>query len=331
MKTERRHELATNELADWLGDVIERIKPYSTAITGTALACVVLMAAYFFWSRQSTAKVVESWGRYFAALDEGNAGSAESLKNVADEFASTPAGQWSRLSLADSMLGKGVQELFDDRDAAEESLKEAEAGYTSVIEHAPPDSLLTERATFGLAETYESLGKVDDARKLYQTVQDLWPQGAFAGQAAGRIADLDRDSTREFYDWFAAQHPEPKASSGAGKKFPFGAEGLDLDKSPLFDSQSPDEKKKKKETADDSLLGDSPLKKAVRMRDEKPKKKPARSDEESADGEDKSGEPSEDTPTEPSEDAPAEPAEETPAEPAEDAPAEPAKSPGNDP
>jgi hypothetical protein len=328
MKTERRHELATNELADWLGDVIERIKPYSTAITGTALACVVLMAAYFFWSRQSSAKVVESWGRYFAALDEGNTGSAELLKNVADEFASTPAGQWSRLSLADSMLGTGVQELFDDRDAADESLKGAEAGYTSVIEHAPPDSLLTERATFGLAETYESLGKVDDARKLYQTVQDRWPQGAFAGQAASRIADLDRDSTKEFYDWFAAQHPKPKATSGVGKKLPFGAEGLDLDKSPLFDSQSPDEKKKKKETADDSLLGDSLLKKAVRMRDEKPKKKPAKTDEESAD-DDNSAEPSEDT--EPSEDAPTEPAEETPAEPARDAPAEPAEAPGNDP
>jgi len=321
MKTERRHELATNELADWLGDAIERIKPYSTAITGTVLACVVLVAAYAVWSRQSTAKVVESWGRYFAALDEGNEGGADSLKNVADEFATTPAGQWSRLSLADSMLGKGVQELFDDRDAAEESLKEAVAGYTSVIEHAPPDSLLAERATFGLAETYESLAQLDDARKLYQTVQDRWPQGAFAGQAAGRIADLDRDSTRGFYDWFATQHPKPKATGGPGQKPPFGTEGLDLEKSPLFDSQSSDEKKKTKNAADDSLLGDSPLKKAVRLNDEKPKKKPAKTDDESADGEDKSGEPSED--------APAVQSEETP--PSEDTPTEPAEAPGDAP
>ncbi|HUY35998.1 MAG TPA: hypothetical protein VMV69_24885 [Pirellulales bacterium] len=274
MKTERRHELATNELADWLGDTIERVKPYSTAITGTVLAGVVLLAAYAVWSRHSTAKVEESWGRYFAALDESGEGNTDALKNVADEFATTPAGHWSRLSLADAMLGKGVQQLFDDRDAAEESLKEAVAAYSSVIDHAPPDSLLAERATFGLAETYESLGQVDDARKRYQSVQDHWPRGAFAGQAAGRLADLDRDSTREFYDWFATQHPKPKDDRGAGQKPPFGAEGLDLEKFPLFDSPSSDEKKTKKEAADNSLRGDSPLKKIVGLRDEKTEKKP---------------------------------------------------------
>jgi hypothetical protein len=271
MKTERRHELATNELADWLGEMIERVKPYSTAIVGTLLACVVLAGGFLVYRGRSTSKIEEGWANYFVALDERN---PETLRNVADEFATTPAGQWSRLSLADAMLAKGIQQLFEDRDAAEESLKDALAGYSDVIKRAPGESLLVERATFGLGEAFESLGELNKAREQYTAVQERWKQGAFAGQAAQRLADLDRDSTKEFYDWFATQHPRPKETGGPDKKPPFGADAFDLDKLP-FDVPSSAGKEKKPQAAKDSLMPDTFLSDTVRRREKPDPDEPA--------------------------------------------------------
>ena len=37
MKSERRHELHTNALADWLAGIIERIRPYQTTSGRRAL------------------------------------------------------------------------------------------------------------------------------------------------------------------------------------------------------------------------------------------------------------------------------------------------------
>ncbi len=56
MKTERRHELAKNDLADWIGDRIEELKPYSTAIWATVLAVLVGAFAIVYWSRKSEAQ-----------------------------------------------------------------------------------------------------------------------------------------------------------------------------------------------------------------------------------------------------------------------------------
>ena len=115
--------------------------------------------------------------------------------------------------------------------------------------------------------------------------------------ATGTIGKLDRDSTQEFYVWFVTQHPKPKQTDRPGSKPRFGGDSLDLEKSPLFDLQSSDDKKKKK-ADDESLLGDSPLKRAIDLRDEKPKRKPARKDRETADGDEENREPAEVTPGE---------------------------------
>ena len=44
MKSERRHELTTNALADWLAGIIERIRPYQTTLLGVVLLAVLLIA-----------------------------------------------------------------------------------------------------------------------------------------------------------------------------------------------------------------------------------------------------------------------------------------------
>jgi tetratricopeptide (TPR) repeat protein len=118
--------------------------------------------------------------------------------------------------LADTQLAKGVEALFKDRAAARKALEESIDDYRAVLQAAPPGSLLAERATFGLASAYESKDELDNARQHYRELLDRWPDGAFSGLAKDRLADLDRKTTKEFYDWFARQSPKPEPPQGPG-------------------------------------------------------------------------------------------------------------------
>jgi hypothetical protein len=225
MKTERRHELAKNDLADWMGDKIEELKPYSTAIWGTVFAAIAVVLAIVYWSRKSEAQSERTWDSYFNARNE-----PDSLRNVAEAYPKSPAGLWSRLTLGDLQLAKGVDALFEDRTGGQEALKEAAEAYEFVIHNAPRGSLLVERATFGLGEVFESQNELDKARSQYEDVVTNWPDGAFSAQAKQRLADLDKPATKQFYDWFAKQEPRKKpaaSSSPTGGKLPFDASKLE--------------------------------------------------------------------------------------------------------
>jgi tetratricopeptide (TPR) repeat protein len=231
MKTERRHELATNVLADWLGEKIETLKPYSGAVSATALAAVVILIAAVFWYQRREAGAAQAWEEYFAALESRSPDDAtDKLSAVADNYASSPAGLWSRVSLADAHLADGVENLFKDRAAARKSLEKAVADYRAVLDRSSRDPLLAERATFGLAEAYESKDELEQAREQYRALLDRWPGGAFSSLAKDRLADLDRKSTKDFYDWFSKQSSASKPLSDLG--LPGKKPSFDLNKLP---------------------------------------------------------------------------------------------------
>ncbi|HEV7225131.1 MAG TPA: hypothetical protein VGN42_20665 [Pirellulales bacterium] len=237
MKTERRHELATNDLSDWLGDKIEGLKPYSTAIWASVLGVLVLIAAGVYWSRKSEASLERGWDRFFLARADAT---TEKLRDAADEHPTSAPALWSRLSLADRELAKGVDLLFEDRAAAQEALKDAVDAYQYTIEHAPSGSLLAERATFGLGEAFESQNELEKAREQYAAVESKWPGGPFSMEAQRRLTDLDRASTKAFYDWFANQ--EPKRKPPAKKGLPGAMPDFDLDKLDEHSFQPPEDK-----------------------------------------------------------------------------------------
>lgn len=224
MKTERRHELATNVLADWLGEKIEALKPYSAAVSVTALLVVAIIFAGIVLYQKRSASTAEAWSQYFSAIEGQSPDEAsDKLEAVVLDHPGSPAGMWSRLSLADGHLSNGVEDLFKDRAAARNALDQARDEYQTVLDEAPRESLLAERATFGLAETYESQNELEPARKHYRALLEHWPKGAFSGLAKTRLDDLERNSTKDFYDWFAKQstHTKPKPLGQPGEKPPF--------------------------------------------------------------------------------------------------------------
>jgi len=217
MKTERRHELHTNALADWLGEQIERLRPYSRVAVGILLAIVVVLGLYAYLTRQSVAQTERGWQRYFQALDSlQQRGDPDPLTQLAQssDYVRTPVGYWSALSLADYHLNDGINQLFNDRAVAQRSLREAISEYTQVATQTQLP-LLAERATLGIARAYESVNDLPSARLAYEKLANE-SSGAFSAEAQQRMRDLDQDSTKRFYDWFFAATPPRQPLGGPG-------------------------------------------------------------------------------------------------------------------
>ena len=167
MKTARRHELRTNELADWIGKEMVRLRPYGRAIGATLLLILLSIVLIAFYSNRGRQLEERAWVEYFAALDDLTArGNTDRLRDVSEQYARTPAGLWAHLTLADAQLAEGVENMFRDREAALAQLQAAVKDYEHVRQHAK-DPMLVERATFGLAHAYESMADLERARADY--------------------------------------------------------------------------------------------------------------------------------------------------------------------
>ncbi len=242
MKTARRHELQTNELADWLGAKIEAIKPYSRAMLGALVAVAVILGVYMYLSRERAATQAQGWDRYFNAWEQmrtnNNSDDMSELAGLS-AYRDTAAGLWARVALGDYNFAQGEVHSFSDRAQAKRELQTAVDSYSSVAnQRAYP--LLAQRAPLGKARAQESLDEQEDARKSYQALADE-DGSPYQEEAKRRLADLSRDSTKRFYDWFAQQNPSPRSP------FSPGAPGLPPDfdfksfdpNSSLFDRTPP--------------------------------------------------------------------------------------------
>jgi tetratricopeptide (TPR) repeat protein len=230
MKAERRHELQHNELADWLADAIQRVKPYSRAIAGLVLAAAVLLIVYVVLSQRALSKQSTAWNDYYLAIQSPSKEGAEAdLEAVVRSHEGAVAGLWARVALADLQLGEGIGAFFTDKRTADRKLTSAIENYEAVLAKAE-DPLLAARAKFGLARAQESRGKLDAARVLYEEIVQAPDSDAYVPAAKARLADLNRESTRDFYAWFAEQEPSaaPDLSlpGAPGERLPFDSSSL---------------------------------------------------------------------------------------------------------
>lgn len=212
MKTERRHELQTNELAQWLAGWIEKITPYSRVILGCLVLGVAAFLALAFVNGQRENAQQESWTRYFREFQAQN---VEGLAEVATEFEGTKAGLWAQQAAADLRLANAVGEQYRDPEAARELLEQAREEYRAVAEKAP-DSMLKQRALFGLAQSLESLGDIDGSLKQYEAVISVDPESTVGKLAASRSKVVSRPETKDWYAWFVQQKPVESPLSAPG-------------------------------------------------------------------------------------------------------------------
>ncbi len=214
MKTERRHELQTNVLADSLAHWIERAKPYSRAALAVVIALVALVFVWGYQSAQAVRRQSEGWSEYYDAMMTRDP--RERLGDIVERYAGTSVAHWSRAVLADMQLASGTDGLFSDRAGARELLQTALENYHAILRESD-DPMLQQRATFGLARAREGLAKdLAKAREEYRSIATKWPDSPYAAPAEARAKDLDRLATKTFYDWFAKYEPPRPMSREPG-------------------------------------------------------------------------------------------------------------------
>lgn len=232
MKTTRRHELQTNELADRLSHWIEAVKPYSRAALAVVLAIVVVIFAWSYLSSQSSRKQAEGWNAFFAAMNERDP--QESLADIASRYAGSEVASWARVTLADIQTQIGTNQLFAEKGKAKDELRDAAEKYRAVLLETQEPALL-QRAMFGLARAHEAQGtpdSLDNARKEYRSIGEKWPDSPYAKDAASRAVALDTAAAKNFYDWVAKYEPPRTMANEPGTP---GAKP-DFLKDPLEDS-----------------------------------------------------------------------------------------------
>jgi hypothetical protein len=212
MRGERRHELKQNELADWINNAIEKVKPYSKTALAVVTVAVVVFAVVAWWRRQSAAQEAGAWDNLYARMDSGQ---AAELERLAEQYSGSDVAGWAAVSAGDMYLSAGCRELFTNKASASQELQKAVNSYLTVLNEDHPPQVM-ERATFGLARAYESLagtrqgqGELSKAIEQYGKLIKSWPDGVYADMAAERLEDLKRHETKEFYDAFAKFDPKP--------------------------------------------------------------------------------------------------------------------------
>ncbi len=206
MKSERRHELQTNALADWLGTEIERVRPYQTTLLGVVLLLALLAVAGAYWKYHSAVQSAEAWQGMLG-------GNPNVLFGLMEQHSGEPVGTMAALVAGDFLFSQGVQQRFTNRAAANESLSKASDCYKRVLA-ADASPMAKERATFGVARVLETMNKLPEAEQAYKAVTEQWPHGEFAAWASRRLADLEKPATKVFYDQFARFDPKPSPVGG---------------------------------------------------------------------------------------------------------------------
>ena len=262
MKSERRHELRENELADSVEQLSERLRPYVTPILSVAIGALVLVLVGLFVSSRWEASRSESWDTCLSALVTGD---QEGFREVILRYPGTPAAQWAELILADRNLSEATDLLFAKtdpaNDVARERLETAAAAYADVLSQRPT-GMVAERATMGLAKARESLGDLEQARRGYEAVANEFPSSPMANLATEHAEDLAQEKTKEFYNWFAEQRltnaaPEETSSSKQDTLSKAEQQKVETNKEKEAQEKEAQEKEAQEKEADSSPASES--------------------------------------------------------------------------
>jgi tetratricopeptide (TPR) repeat protein len=207
MKSNERHELEQNALADWIEKTGQSLSRYWKHIL-VALATVIVIALvgrYLNVSAQLKAR--DAWQEFFAASKP------EHFELVAERYPGTAAASFARLRAADEMLQEARDNLVSDRsDALLKLDKVADLYEKLMVDTALPDQIRRQAAQ-GRAVALESQGALEKAKAAYQDVIERYTGDdvVLKGWAEARKRQIEQENARKFYAQLERYEP-PKPS-----------------------------------------------------------------------------------------------------------------------
>ncbi len=214
MKSEHRHELKTNELAEWLGNLPRWTKENLTTIL-VVLAVVVVGATFLIW-RTYNKNIVQVRGHleFSNLLDQLSAGKmqvlsaqnqgqdlsfillqpANSLGNFAQNTSNNRMAALALIKQGEALRTElhyrpgsiSVKDLTDQ-------INQAKAAYAGAVQKSSENASLKATAEFGLGLCEEELSNFQEAQQIYQgIVANAGYEGTVANAAARhRLETMD--------------------------------------------------------------------------------------------------------------------------------------------
>ncbi len=217
MKTERRHELQQNELAQWLSTYVPSHRQYLTALGGLLIFAGVLWGSMSLLRVYRQRNLASSWSEFTRALQ---AGDIQDLRDVAERYRQYPAAARALQAAGILNLENGVRSLLTDRGEAMESLKLAREDFQSALNLGRSDPFLRPQLLLGLAQAHEAMNQLDQAKEQYSLLADAKDGAAYTQIARYRLKFLGMPDTQEFSTWYAKQKAELPANPVLGGATP---------------------------------------------------------------------------------------------------------------
>jgi len=195
MKSEHRHELKTNELAEWLGNLPQWTKENLTIII-VVLAVVVAASAFYVRYRYSKSAVVEEQLEFTNLLNQLSASKMQVLSaqaqgrdlsfillqpaNSLGTFAqNAKSNQMAALALIKQAEALRTELHYRPGTVSEQDvtaqINQAKAAYNEAIQNrlrGASNPSLTAAAEFGLGLCEEELGNFEKAQQIYQSIAE---------------------------------------------------------------------------------------------------------------------------------------------------------------
>ncbi|MCB9858017.1 MAG: hypothetical protein H6818_20220 [Phycisphaerales bacterium] len=225
MRSDRRHELQTNELSTQLEKVTESVKQNATLLTAIVGGAIVVVAIGIWFVNQRATAQTDAWSR-LAVSNADDAAPADLISkfeavakdNVTPEITRSAWLKVSRTALSQLIKDRPETEA-PDPEARKELLASAEEAFNAVVANPGKDITALGRALMGLGTIAEDRGEFDKAKGYYEKVKSnkALQETPIAREAEYRLAHIGEWSTMIT---FAEPAPTPLLPEGATNTSP---------------------------------------------------------------------------------------------------------------
>ncbi|MEN6426465.1 MAG: tetratricopeptide repeat protein [Phycisphaerales bacterium] len=219
MKSDHRHELKTNELADWLANFPQWMEQNRTNLIAAAAVVVVAILVYFgIYYRGSVvsvrnqqrltrlvSQVPEQMNTVMRSAMQGTDQSytlmpiSQDLQDFAAGVSNDDMAALALIKRGETLRAELHLRLADvPREDLTAQIAKAQASYQQALDRKPSSPTLAAAARFGLGLCEEELGNFDKAAEIYRDVAQKPEYAGTAAQAAAeyRVKIMDDFKTQ---------------------------------------------------------------------------------------------------------------------------------------